>query len=258
MHADYEKNGFIHYKNLFEKSELVELNKTLRTFHELWLKDNNAVYQERSINSAYITASGYLSDQQRLILFQFIGQDKIASIAKMLLPDGAAFINSQLFFDPADPHQTNYWHRDLQYNHQSVEQQKAALQKNKAFHFRVPMVAERGVELVPGSHKTWDTPTEFDVRSQKNGRNNYDDLNSGLAVALEPTDLLVFSADMIHRGLYGGNRFSFDILFCDLDPNLMRYAEVDCFPNDRMMKHIKNPELFENTLHFKNGAKPSS
>lgn len=253
MSADYQKNGFVHYKKLFEKSELVELGKTLRSFHEMWLKDNNAVYQERSINSAYITAPDYLSNQQRLVLFQFIAQDKIAAIAKTLLPDGVAFVNSQLFFDPANPYQANYWHRDLQYNCQSVEQQKAVLQQSEAFHFRIPLASERGIELVPGSHKNWDTPSEFNVRSQENGHTNSDDLESGLKVALEPGDMLVFSANMIHRGLYGGNRFSFDILFCGLDPDLMRYAEIDCLPGDSMMDQIANPEMFATTLHFKNG-----
>ena len=63
-------------------------------------------------------------------------------------------------------------------------------------------------------------------------------------------DLLVFSANMIHRGLYGLDRLSFDIIFCDSDPDLVKYVGHDCLPNDDELKKIECPNAFINTIRL--------
>lgn len=73
-------------------------------------------------------------------------------------------------------------------------------------HFRVPLVDERGIELMPRTHFRWDTDLEYATRTAADGRNVFDDLPDSKAIPLNRGDLLVFNANMIHRGLYGGNR----------------------------------------------------
>ncbi len=41
-------------------------------------------------------------------------------------------------------------------------------------------------------------------------------------------DLLVFSADMIHRGLYGLDRLALDILIFDSAADYVDYVDDDC------------------------------
>jgi hypothetical protein len=50
-------------------------------------------------------------------------------------------------------------------------------------------------------HKRLDSDVEFNVRQEKKGRVSSDDLSTGKKIKLVAGDLLVFSADMIHRGL---------------------------------------------------------
>jgi len=253
MNAGYVKNGYLVIRRLFEERELVELHDVLLSFHQAWLKDNVDFYQQRAINSAYITGKQYLDDQRRQILFEFIGSDKIADVLAEVIQSSPVFINTQLFFDPVNDAQKNYWHRDIQYSDLTIEQQKQALHTINALHFRIPLTDERGIELVPGTHMRWDNTEEFNVRMEQNGKRCFDELSDGRNVELQRGDLLVFSANMIHRGLCGGNRLVFDILFGDNDPEITKLLRTDCLPNSGQLKSVQNPLSFINSIESKNG-----
>lgn len=115
-------------------------------------------------------------------------------------------------------------------------------------HFRIPLVDERGIEVVPGSHTRWDTPEELDVRLARNNRKPHHDLSTGEEIALNAGDLCVFSAAMIHRGLYGLDRFALDILLCDPAPELLQFVDKNCLPAEVEISGIENPSAFLNTL----------
>ncbi len=250
MRVDYEENGYCVIKQLYKEAELVELRNCLLQFHQLWKKDNLQFYSEQAINSAYITATKYLASECRLTIFKFIAATKLMNIVYALMPVEPVFMNTQLFFNPVNKTQKNYWHRDPQY-HLSVEEQKQALSGPEVIHFRLPLYDEPGLECVPGTHKRWDSAEELAIRLQKNGRKNSDDLSTGVTIPLETGDLLVFSANMIHRGLYGMNRFALDILFCDPDPGLAQYIDADCLPDQQMLMAIEDARVFKNAIRLK-------
>ena len=125
-----------------------------------------------------------------------------------------AFMNTQLFFDPFDRQQKDFWHRDCQYDF-DIEEQKEVVLGTQVLHLRVPLFDELGMEVVPGSHKRWDNEEEYNVRQEENGKSSNDDISTGKKIKLAAGDLLFFSADMIHRGLYGLDRLAFDILVFD-------------------------------------------
>jgi len=249
MNSNYENNGYLVFKSAFGASEIQKLRAVLVEFHQAWIQENSKLYAERAINSAYLTAKKYLTDSEREVLFQFIGSAKMMDVVTSILSN-ATFMNTQLFFDPVNQFQRNYWHRDTQY-HMSVDQQKEALQGPNVVHFRIPMVDEPGVELIPGTHRRWDSDEELDVRLEQNGRKNYEDLPAGVRVALNAGDLLVFSANMIHRGIYGMDRMALDILFCDPDPEPMKFVDADCLPDAEIMERIENASAFERTIKIK-------
>ena len=159
-------------------------------------------------------------------------------------------MNTQLFFNPVNHEQKNYWHRDPQY-HLSIDQQKQALLGPEVIHFRIALEDEPGIELVPGSHKRWDSDEELAVRLEVSGQKNDQDISSGLSIPLAKGDLLIFSANMIHRGLYGKNRMSLDILFCEAQPEFVQFAEADCLPTNEHMSYCENPIAFQNTIKIK-------
>ena len=253
MTNEYEKNGYFVIRDFFKASELKALQEVVLEFHESWKKKNADFYAEKAVNSAYLTGSEHLNEARRKQLFNFIGSDKLMDVVASVIEHCPAFMNTQLFFNPVNKAQKNYWHRDPQY-HLSVAEQQEALKGPNVVHFRIPLLDEPGMELVPGSHKKWDSQEELDVRLENNHRNNYENLSAGVIEKLNAGDLLVFSANMIHRGLYGLDRLALDILFCDSVPALLEFAEADCLPSKQILDGLENSEAFSNTLAMKNSS----
>jgi hypothetical protein len=51
--------------------------------------------------------------------------------------------------------------------------------------------------------------------------------------------VLLFSAHMIHRGLYGNNRLVLDILYCDRALQLMEFIQVKHQPSAQMLLNLE-------------------
>lgn len=247
MHEYYQQNGYLLKRDLFTEKELNRVEDILCEFHDEWIKQNRDHYEKAAINSAYITHADTLSPSNRETLFAFISDNRMQGIARQLIPQQPAFMNTQLFFNPQNPEQKNYWHRDIQYTSYNIARQKRMLLTSNVLHFRVPLADEPGVELVPGTHARWDNTREFETRMAENGRKPSDDLPNGKVLRLRRGDLLVFSANMVHRGLYGGNRFAFDIIFSDADRELLQFVDPKCLPDMEMLDKLPNPDIFKAT-----------
>jgi len=251
--SHYNQDGYFVIRNFFSAAEISSLRGVISTFHQLWKADNEVFYQEDAFNSSLITGSQYLVADDRVKLFNFISSKKIMQVVDTLIPVKPAFMNTQLFFNPVNPQLKHFWHRDCQYDHDVAEQMQV-IHNTQVLHLRVPLFNELGVELVPGSHKRWDTEEEFNVRQEEQGRLSSESLSTGKKISLAAGDLLVFSADMIHRGLYGLDRLALDILVFDPAANLADYVDDDCLPDSAMLAEITDPRLFINTLKLKSPA----
>jgi ectoine hydroxylase-related dioxygenase (phytanoyl-CoA dioxygenase family) len=250
MNNDYDNNGFVLINKFLKNSELDQITPTIERFHESWKKDNHSFYHKKAVNSAHLTGTKYLDESDRIKLFQLVSSDKLIDIVSSLPFKQPAFMNTQLFFNPVNQDQKNYWHRDPQY-HLSIEEQKQALEGPEVIHFRIALEDEAGIELVPGSHRHWDSEEELNIRLEVSGQANHQEISTGLSIPLEKGDLLAFSANMIHRGLYGNNRMALDILFCEAQPNLIQFVDTDCLPEKEQMQYFENPMPFQNTIRIK-------
>ncbi|WNC73265.1 phytanoyl-CoA dioxygenase family protein [Thalassotalea psychrophila] len=250
LHSNYDEQGYFVIRDYFSAPEISSLKKVILKFHELWKQDNLEFYQEEAFNSSLITGSEYLGFDDRVELFNFISSTKIMTVVESLMPNNPAFMNTQLFFNPVNPQQKDFWHRDCQYDY-DVEDQKQVIDETQVVHLRVPLFDELGIELVPGTHKRWDNDEEFDVRQEEKGRTSCESLSGGKKIKLAAGDLLVFSADMIHRGLYGLDRLALDILVFDSSANYVDYVDDDCLPESSMLDKIADPRLYMNTFELK-------
>jgi ectoine hydroxylase-related dioxygenase (phytanoyl-CoA dioxygenase family) len=246
----YDDQGYFVMRGYFNASEISSLRNVVLKFHELWKQDNAEFYQEEAFNSSLITGSQYLAFDDRVALFDFISSKKIMDVVESVIPTKPAFMNTQLFFNPVNPQQKDFWHRDCQYDH-DVAVQKKVIHETQVLHLRVPLFDELGMELVPGTHKRWDNEEEFNVRQEIKGRVSSESLSTGKKIKLAAGDLLVFSADMIHRGLYGLDRLALDILVFDSVADFVDYVDEDCLPSIAMLDKIADPRLFMNTLDLK-------
>ncbi|MBA6224032.1 phytanoyl-CoA dioxygenase family protein [Colwellia sp. MB02u-18] len=253
LQRNYDQQGYFVIRNYFTVAEIAELRAVVLKFHQLWQQDNAKFYQEEAFNSSLITGSEYLAFDDRVQLFNFISSKKIMDVVEAIVANNPAFMNTQLFFNPVNLKQKDFWHRDCQYDH-DVAGQKLAIKQTQVLHLRVPLFDELGMELVPGTHKRWDNDEEFNVRQEEKGSLSSDDLASGEKIKLAAGDLLVFSADMIHRGLYGLDRLALDILVFDSAGDFADYVDDDCLPDSLMLDKIDDPRLFINTLNLKSNS----
>ena len=250
LNKSYEDHGYFVLRHYFSEQEIAALKKVVLIFHEQWKLDHTSFYEEEAFNSSLITGSQYLNDDDRLSLFNFISGKKVMALVDTVIAHKPAFMNTQLFFNPVNPNLKDFWHRDCQYDH-DIENQKKAIQETQVVHIRVPLFDELGMELVPGTHKRWDNEEEFAVRQEIRGRLSSEKLATGKAIPLSAGDVLVFSADMIHRGLYGLDRLALDILVFDSAGDFVDYVDDDCLPQPSMLDKIDDATLFINTLELK-------
>ncbi|MBV1909014.1 MAG: phytanoyl-CoA dioxygenase family protein [Kangiellaceae bacterium] len=244
---EYAEKGFAIFRELYDSNEIAQIGKVIKCFHKSWITKNKEFYNQNAINSAYLTGREHLDEIRRQTLFKFITSTRLMEVVHSIIPEQAAFMNTQLFFDPVNHQQNNYWHRDHQY-HLSPKQQREVLDKDNVIHFRIPLKPERGVELVPGTHKRWDTGEELEIRLEENARHNHEALSSGVEVSLGAGDLLVFSGTMIHRGLYGRDRLALDIIFCDSKPHLLEFVRLDCLPSEQELSSYEDSSALANTI----------
>ena len=250
LSSHYDEQGYFVMRNYFSADEIAALRTVILKFHELWKQDNSEFYQQEAFNSSLITGSQYLAPDDRVQLFNFISSKKLMSIVEAVIATKPAFMNTQLFFNPVNRQQKDFWHRDCQYDY-DVEGQKKVINETQVLHLRVPLFDELGMELVPGTHKRWDNEEEYNVRQEEQGRVSSENLSTGKKVSLAAGDLLVFSADMIHRGLYGLDRLALDILVFDSSADYVDYVDDDCLPDTAMLAKIIDPRLFLNTMALK-------
>lgn len=246
MNEHYKDNGYCVVRQLFNAEELNNIKTIVEKFHQSWKQKHSEFYHHNAINSAYLTGTEHLNQSDRNTLFKFIGSNKMMARVRDIIAHQPSFMNTQLFFNPYHAEQNNYWHRDMQY-HLSIPQQKAALNDSEVVHFRIPLNDEPGIELIPGTHKRWDSEQELDIRLENDGHKNHEPIDGAVTIALQAGDLLMFSANMIHRGLYGMNRLALDVIFCDPDPTLLEFVELDCLPSPPIITDIDDPAAFIST-----------
>lgn len=249
MSQKYQTQGFVLIKQLFSPSELTKVVDIANDFHSAWLRDNATSYQQGAVNSAYLTNSTALSVDQNMALFDFIGATKLSDLVSPIMSTKPCFLNTQLFFNPKAQRQKNYWHRDMQFSMLDEDSQKVVLREDKILHLRIALADEPGLELVGGSHKRWDTAQEYQTRFNQHGRRSHDNMPGATIVPMKKGDGLIFSANMLHRGLYGMHRLALDILYCEAKPSLLHFANPKCLPNHEQLRLLQNPAVFENSLH---------
>lgn len=238
--------GYLLFEKFLTDPQLSEIENILRKFHQSWLVKHESFYQKGAINSAYITNGDFLTTEERLVLLKFVGSSKVVNEARKVLGNDIRFLNTQLFFNPFKESQKNYWHRDIQYTGQSVDQQIRTIEakESQVIHLRLALADENGIEFVSGSHFRWDNQNELDVRLQQNGKVSSDEISNSDAAPLKKGDLLAFDANIIHRGLYGRDRFAFDILFCKPLPDITKFIDNSVLPKNEELKSIESPEVF--------------
>ena len=240
----YAANGYAIVRAWLDADEIDGLAREVDRIFAQWMEANRACYQqERLVNMHSLTSARYFaSSADRARFFDMLASERITSLLDGMFGTGLYFHNTQLFFNPHQNRRLPYWHRDMQYSPIGDAEQAREQTHLLSLHVRIPLLAERGVALVPGTHRRWDTPLESDVRWERNGHENSEDLPSAEVLALEPGDVLVFDAQMLHRGHYASNpqRKALDLCIGRPHPFTLRYLDASVLPTDEELERLAN------------------
>ncbi|WP_420476221.1 phytanoyl-CoA dioxygenase family protein [Noviherbaspirillum sp. ST9] len=245
----YEAQGFAVLRQWLAPEVIVALAQEVDRIHAQWMHENRSRYEEeRLVNMHSLTAGRYFrGETERIRFFDLVVSDGVTALVDGMFGAGIYFHNTQLFFNPWQNRRSPYWHRDMQYSPVDDIAQANEQARMLCLHVRIPLVPEQGIEVIPGTHRRWDTAEERDVRLERHGRKNSEDLPDGILIALEPGDVMVFDAQMIHRGNYARNpeRRALDLCVGRPHPFTLRYLDESVLPTEGELANIRNKAWFE-------------
>lgn len=244
----FQDSGYLLLRGFVADAAVAQLRGIVERIFQQWLAANRSIsIEQRLVNMHSLTSPAYFSKRfaERIALFNLIaGETLTAQIDAVFGPD-IYFHNTQLFFNPLAP-RLPYWHRDLQYSGRGEAEQQRLLTTRLDLHVRLPLLPERGFELIPGSHRRWDDAHERAVRLELDGLRNSDDLPNSRRFDLQPGDVLIFHAHMLHRGNYALNteRRGFDICLGASKPAPIAGPEPALLPEREELPFIRFPQWY--------------
>ncbi|ADZ92725.1 phytanoyl-CoA dioxygenase family protein [Marinomonas mediterranea] len=245
----YEKDGYVILKGFFSEDEIALLDRYVDRIYRIWRSENEAaIFNRKLVNMHSLTHPEYFqgSPDQRAEFFNTIASQKLTETLENIFGSGLYFHNTQLFFNPSNSERLPYWHRDSQYSSIEDSVQSDEQHRMLSLHIRIPLIDEKGVEVVVGTHKRWDTELERNVRFELNGHNNSESLPDSVLLDLKQGDVLVFNAQMIHRGNYELNseRKAFDLCVGKFHPLVSGFLDPQVLPTDEEIDNIVNNQWY--------------
>jgi ectoine hydroxylase-related dioxygenase (phytanoyl-CoA dioxygenase family) len=245
MRDAFDRDGYVVARRLLQPADIAMLRGIVDRVHAQWLAENRADYERHAlINMHSLTRPEYFEGrgEERLAFFRAILPGQLTALVEGLFGEGIYFHNTQLFFNPFEGRRLPYWHRDMQYSEVEDAVQQREQPNMLSLHVRMPLTPEKGVELIPGSHERWDTEIERKVRLELNGHRNNEDLPGAELIDLEPGDVLIFSAQMLHRGNYRLNelRLALDLCVGKAHPLLVESLDESVLPTAGEMARLEN------------------
>ena len=144
-------------------------------------------------------------------LMDAIADPRVISVCGSILKDELLFRCTSLFMNPLDTSTDGHWHRDSQFLHLDIEEEREVVaaqgEEGHAVQLQIALVPSEDVEVVPSSHLRWDTAEEFAIRHGGDKKNNRSNAMFGaLRVSLEPGDGVAFNPMGLHRGRYHADK----------------------------------------------------
>ncbi|ACK64220.1 conserved hypothetical protein [Rippkaea orientalis PCC 8801] len=247
---DFNIQGYVIIRNFFSQPEIHHITSCVEPIYQQWLKENrDALIRDELINMHSLTHPKYFQDNclDRIKFFELIASPKLTNLVENIFDQGIIFHNTQLFFNSHNKSKSPYWHRDLQYSSIDDTIQKKEQKNLCLLHIRIPLVAEKGIELIPETHQRWDSELEKNVRFQLNGHTNSEDLPGTVLIELNVGDILIFDAQMIHRGNYRLNkvRKALDLCVAKQHPLTKIFLDKDLLPNNEEIAFIRNNQWYQ-------------
>jgi len=255
IEGDYNENGYVVIREFFNNNEIIELASHVDKVYESWLEKNKTEILNTSlVNMHSLTHQEYFTNSypddasnDRIELFNAITPSKLIDLMDEMFREEIYLHNTQLFFNPLNSKKRPYWHRDMQFSPAPDHIQKDELHNMLSLHIRIPLENEKGLEIITGTHKRWDTELENKVRFELDGHNSNECLPNAKRIDLNAGDIIIFHAQMIHRGNYdlNGSRKALDLCVGSSHYLTLPYLDKNILPTLKEQDQIKNKKWFE-------------
>lgn len=156
---------------------------------------------------------GFHPDDRRDLvdLLAIAASEPMLAVPRALLGEEPLFRCLKLWFNPLLSSVDGHWHRDTQFLYPELAEERAVFDRMvgesaTGAQFQVALVPSDDIEVVPGSHRRWDSPVEMAIRRAQGEAQQSNGMPGALRVALEPGDGVIFDAKMLHRGRYHAAR----------------------------------------------------
>jgi hypothetical protein len=134
----------------------------------------------------------------------FDGSGRVCALVDGLAPEGEdgtpLLKNTDYYHEQTKRDWDGDWHRDSQFGQPDPELERRRILSTTSVHVRVALENDDRLEIVPGSHRRWDTPEELQIR--KGSKRTSSAMPGATRIALEAGDACVFHAWSIHRATY--------------------------------------------------------
>jgi ectoine hydroxylase-related dioxygenase (phytanoyl-CoA dioxygenase family) len=243
---DWQKQGYFVVPRFLDDEPCARLRRACDHVLEQVLTAPNGARQADSSNIAFLTSRKYFrSDEEIGLLVEMLELVASARVHALLAPLGAGplrFFNTQYFYEQRSRSWDGAWHRDTQFETPDPEAEKARMREIDSVHFRIALEPDDRLEVVPGSHRRWDTPEELAIRRGSDpAKTSRADMPGRVRVALERGDACVFHAWMIHRGTYRTSppRRTFDVIYAyGPPPSFGEPAPSDTFHDPEVLRRL--------------------
>lgn len=259
----FEDKGFVTLSSILDQACMAQITAQVNAVFDPWFKSKQEeIHQYGMVNMHSLTHPKYFAENSsaRISFFNAISPLLLVEAVDGIFGEEIHFHNTQLFFNPLNITRIPYWHRDMQYN--PIDDSILAAQQHKmtSLHVRIPLIDEFGVELIPGSHKRWDSELERKVRHEIEGHKNSEELPDSELIELKVGDVLIFDANMMHRGHYALNdeRKALDLCVGKFHPLTSPFLDTQVLPSNDQLSSILNPRWFQNAIDLKSKIESST
>ena len=205
--------GYIVVRGLFTPERTEQLASICEEILQQWYCKNPETGEPGgnadTVVMRHLNHPGYFDHAPEALnsLMDAVADNAVIETCRTILNEPPLFRCTSLFMNPTENSQDGNWHRDSQFLYPDESEEKKLFERARpnggGIQLQVALLPSDDIEIVPRSHRRWDTAEEYKIRKTEEGANNRSNaMPWALRVALQPGDVLAFNAFGLHRGRY--------------------------------------------------------
>jgi ectoine hydroxylase-related dioxygenase (phytanoyl-CoA dioxygenase family) len=210
----WEREGYLVIPGFFDPERAARLRRVCDDILEQYLEcdaQTGVPGNPDGRGMRHLNHPAYFADrppQNFAELMDACADELLLGVARSILCEPALFRCTTYWFNPRTKREDGEWHRDTQFVAKGESEEKSMLEDHwsrtvSCIQLQVALAPSDDVQVVPGSHKRWDTPEEYAIRRADDfAHNRSPGMPGALRIALQPGDAALFNPNGLHRGQY--------------------------------------------------------